>query len=363
MLVAWLVLPVLLVLVCAGCGLAVARATGVALPRPLVLPVGFALVIVVASAATASNATAEAATPAVLGLAVLGFLVARDRSAWIPEPWSAAAAVGVYLVFGAPVLASGHAVWTGYIQLDDIATWLALTDLAMERGRDFAGLPPSSFEATVRSYLPQGYPIGAFLPLGVGGELTLGKDIARLFAPTMAFTAGLLALTLNVLVAPVLGRPRVRAAVAFVAAQPALLWAYVEWGAMKEVVAALLVALDRRAGPDAPRRPAPRAPPRAGDLRARRRAQPRRRRVGRARRGRGARGEPTAPARARALRARARRPLRRHRDPLADPRAGLPHPAAQGGQRPHGGDGAREPPGAAVGAAPLRASGPRATSA
>ncbi len=243
MLISWVVFPAVMLALSAGCGLAVMRAGGSALPRPLVLPVGFAAVIVVASAATATRATAELAAPLVLALAVTGFLVAPDRLAWVPDRWAAGAGLGVYAVFGAPVLASGAATFTGYIQLDDIATWLAITDLAMDRGRDFAGLPASSFEATVASYLPQGYPIGAFLPLGVGHKLLLGRDIAWLFAPTLALTTGLLALTLTEIVAPLLARPWMRGLVAFVAAQPALLVAYAEWGAMKEVVATLLVAL------------------------------------------------------------------------------------------------------------------------
>ncbi len=243
MLVSWLVLPVVMLAVSAGCGLAIARASGDALARPLVVPVGFATTIVIASAATASRDTAQLAAPLVIALAVTGFLVATDRWAWVPDRWAAAAAVGVYAVFAAPVVLSGASTFTGYIQLDDIATWLAMTDLAMERGRDFSALAPSSYQATLQSYLPQGYPIGAFLPLGLGHELTLGRDIAWLFAPTMALTAGLLALTLTSIVSPLLSRAWARGLVAFVAAQSALLVAYAEWGAIKEVTAALLVAL------------------------------------------------------------------------------------------------------------------------
>ncbi len=243
MLVSWLVLPIVMLALSAGCGLAVSRAGGDAIPRPLVLPVGLAAMIVVASAATASKATAELAAPLVLALAATGFLVADDRRAWMPDRWAAAAGAGVYAVFAAPVVLSGAATFTGYIQLDDIATWLAMTDQVMAHGRDFTALLPSSHRATLENYLPGGYPVGAFLPLGLGHEFTLGRDIAWLFAPTMALTAGLLALTLTSIVTPLLSRPWARALVAFLAAQPALLVAYAEWGAIKEVTAALLVAL------------------------------------------------------------------------------------------------------------------------
>ena len=89
MLVSWLVFPVVMLALSAGCGLAVSRASGDALPRPLVLPVGLAAMIVVASSATASKATAELAAPLVLALAGTGFLIATDRRAWMPDRWAA----------------------------------------------------------------------------------------------------------------------------------------------------------------------------------------------------------------------------------------------------------------------------------
>nr|MBA2349600.1 hypothetical protein [Solirubrobacterales bacterium] len=243
MLVSWVLFPVVMLAVWAGCGLAVTRLTPGGLPRGLVLPVGFAAAIAIASLATATEPTARLAAPAVLAVTIVGFLVAEDRRAWVPDRWAAAAALGVFLVFGAPVLATGTATFTGYIQLDDIATWLAITDQALQRGRDLSGLEASTFRQVLRDYLPAGYPVGGFLPLGLGHELTLGRDVAWLFAPTMALTAGLLSLVLTEIVRPVIARPWARAAVAFVAAQSALLVAYAEWGAIKEVTASLLVAL------------------------------------------------------------------------------------------------------------------------
>ena len=250
MLLSWVVFPAVMVAVWAGCGLAVARVTPGGLPRGLVLPVGFATALVIASSATAAEPTARLAAPVVLALAVTGFLVAGDRRGWIPDPWAGGAAAAVFVVFGAPVLATGTATFTGYIQLDDIATWLAITDQVTQRGRDLSGLDTaSSFRQVVRDYLPGGYPVGAFLPLGLGHDFMIGRDIAWLFAPTMALTSGLLTLTLTEVVKPVLARPWARAVVAFLAAQSALLVAYAEWGAIKEVTASLLVALTAALAP------------------------------------------------------------------------------------------------------------------
>ena len=41
----------------------------------------------------------------------------------------------------------------------------------MEAGRDIDNLAPSSYEATLFFNLADGYPVGAFIPLGVGRAL------------------------------------------------------------------------------------------------------------------------------------------------------------------------------------------------
>ena len=58
-----------------------------------------------------------------------------------------------------------------------------------------AGSRPSTYEATLAFNLGDGYPIGVFVPFGVGVEL-LGTDAAWLIQPYIAFAAGLLALAL-----------------------------------------------------------------------------------------------------------------------------------------------------------------------
>ena len=203
-------------------------------------------------------------------------------------------AVAVFAVYAAPIVLSGEATWAGYITLDDTSTWLAMTDRVLEHGRSLDGLAPSSYEAALDSYLDQsGYPVGAFLPLGVAGEL-LGTDIAWLFQPTIAFAAAMLALGLYALAGQLVRSRWLSAGAAFVAAQPALLFGYAMWSGIKEVTAAALVALAAALLPDrGPRARSPRAAPaarRRGGGRARR-AERRRHRVARRRarlrRGRG----------------------------------------------------------------------------
>ena len=242
MLLGWLLFPLVLLLVSLGLGLGLARLAG-GLPRGLLAPLGFAAMIVIASLLTQFGGTAPAAGPVVAVLAVAGAVFGRDRRAALPDLWAVGAAAVAFLVFAAPALLSGQGTFAGFIRLDDTATWWLLADQAISHGRDLSGIDPSSYNAVLNDYIPTGYPLGAFVPLGVGHQLSLGVDIAFGFQATLATLAALLALTLTEVVAPVVPSRRARAAIAAVAAQGTLLFSYAQWGAIKEVTAALLVAL------------------------------------------------------------------------------------------------------------------------
>ncbi len=188
------------------------------------------------------------------GLAVAGYVAlftggprGPARSFSWPKPrssvaWPIAAAVGVFFVFGAPIVLSGSATFAGYIKLDDTSTWLAFTDHVLAHGHSTSMLAPSSYEATVQINLDAGYPLGAFIPLGVGHELT-GQDSAWLFQPYLALMAAVMSLVFYELARPVIRDHRLRAGAVFIAAQPALLVGYAFWGGIKEVATALLVSI------------------------------------------------------------------------------------------------------------------------
>jgi hypothetical protein len=238
--VVWLAFPVVLGLVCFGCGLLLEEVTRRRLPVLLLMPMGFAAVIVLGQLATISDTTAELAVPAAVAAAAAGFGLSYPWGRI--DPWAVLAPLLAYAVYAAPVVLSGDATFTGYIKLDDTATWFALTDRVMEHGRSLDGLPPSSYEATLAFNLADGYPIGAFLPLGLGRAL-VGQDVAWVFQPYLAFAAAMLAAALYVLAGTVLRSGPVRMVAAVIAAQPALLFGYVLWGGIKEIVAAALLAL------------------------------------------------------------------------------------------------------------------------
>jgi hypothetical protein len=240
--VAWIVFPLVLGVLALGCGLLLQRVSGVELRGALLLPCGLAVIVVTAGLATISEATAQLATPAVVALAVAGLALSAPFRGRLVDPRALTAAAGVFAVFAAPVVLSGQATFAGYIKLDDTSTWLALTDRVMTHGHSVAGLAPSTYEATLDSYLAHGYPVASFLPLGVGATL-VGRDVAWLFQPSIAFLAAMMALAFFALAEPLIESRGRRALAVFLAGQPALLFGYSLWGGIKEVAAASVLPL------------------------------------------------------------------------------------------------------------------------
>ena len=241
--VSWILAPLLLLLLCAGCGLLVGALADRPIPPALVGVCGFALIAVAGQLTTLTDATAELTTPLVVALALAG-LALNLKGSGTPRIesavwWGISAGAAVFAVYAAPIVLSGEPTIAGFIKLDDTATWLALTDRIADHGRDLGGLAPSSYEATLAFNLGDGYPVGVFVPLAVAAELT-GYDPAWLIAPYMAVLAVLLAGGLWAIGRTLVTSNAALAACVFVAAQPALLYGYYLWGGVKEIAAAAL---------------------------------------------------------------------------------------------------------------------------
>jgi hypothetical protein len=236
---AWVAFPLVLFAIAVGCGLLV-RAAFNDLPGAITPVAGLAVIVVVGQVTTLVDATAELTTPLVVVLAVAGYGLSMG-SLERPSVWAVACAVAVFAFYAAPIVLSGEATFAGFVKLDDTATWMALTDRIMEHGRSLSGLEPSTYEATLAFNLGHGYPIGAFLPLGVAREL-VGQDVAWVIQPYMACLGAMLGLALWELLRGLVPSPGLRALAATLAAQPALLYGYYLWGGVKEMTAAALIA-------------------------------------------------------------------------------------------------------------------------
>ncbi len=240
LILSWVLFPLVVAAIGAGWGVLVERAAGVRVNDALLLPLGLAAALVVAGTLTAFSATARAAVPLVAVGAVVGLV-----TTWPGRRlgrWPLLAAVGVLVVYGAPVLLSGQATFTGYLKLDDTANWFNAIDHVMSHGRSVSGETPSTYTLVYSEELGPTYPLGAFMLPGLARALT-GIDIAWVFQPYLACCGAAVALCVYALMQPLIASVRMRALLAFVAAQPALLYGYSLWGGIKEMTAAFLLAL------------------------------------------------------------------------------------------------------------------------
>jgi hypothetical protein len=247
MILSWVLFPLVLAAVGLGWGALVEWVAGERELGALTIPIGLAAAIVVAAIFTAFSFSAQAAAPVVAAGAIAGLLRAFRRTA-IPTA-AIVAAVGVLLVYGAPVILSGQDTFLGYVRLDDTATWLGFIDQFFQHGRSLSSLDPSStYYVLLNANLGAGaYPSGAFMLPGIGHWIT-GIDAAWIFQPDLAVCAAALSLCCFELLAPVLESAWLRGFVAFIAAQSALLFGYAAWGGIKELTAAFLLALVVAAG-------------------------------------------------------------------------------------------------------------------
>ncbi|MHB8491860.1 MAG: hypothetical protein ACYDA6_06575 [Solirubrobacteraceae bacterium] len=246
LLLPWVIFPLVLVLAGAGWGALVELAAGTRVHGALLVPLGWAAVIIFTLLFTEWNVTAPATVPVVAIVAAAGLAAGRSRfarSRLRSGLWPALAALGVFVVYGAPVLAYGHATFTGIVRLDDTSTWLNVIDHAMTNLHPARGAPlTSTYQLTFTGDVGPTYPLGAFMLPAVGRLLT-GIDAAWIVQPYMALCAAAVGLAVHRLTQPLIASPRIRAAVAFIAAQPALLYGYALWGGDKEMAAAFLLAL------------------------------------------------------------------------------------------------------------------------
>jgi hypothetical protein len=190
------------------------------------------------------SGTTSQLTPAVLAVAgVAGYALGfgRLRGAKL-DPWPIAAAVGVYLMVCATVILSGRVTVPGYLLDTTVAFHLTGSDYLIEHGRDFDRVPDSAMRTMLENYFGTQYPSGGHTLLGGAGRL-VGVERIWLYHPFLSLLLAFCAPTLYFL-ARVATLPRALAAAgALLASTPALVYAYAQMGAIKELTALPFVLL------------------------------------------------------------------------------------------------------------------------
>jgi hypothetical protein len=239
-LLAVLVFPLLLAVLSLGVGLLVQRIAGLTVPGVLLAPLGFAG-IVGSTQVTTRFGTIAPLTPAILVvLAVAGVALSwrqasvrwrGRRTGWW---WGWGAGLAAYLTAAAPVLLTGHVTFPGYLLDTTGAIQLMGAERLIADGASFSPPDAGGYGLALHGFFGTGYPSGGHTALAGVGRL-VGVDLIWLYAPFMASMLGLAALVLAYL-ARRAGLPRPAAALAgFVAAVPALVYAYMLQGSIKEI--------------------------------------------------------------------------------------------------------------------------------
>jgi hypothetical protein len=243
---AWVLFPLVMLVLAGGCGLAVDWAAGRRLPATVLPSAGFALLIVIVSLAARFEKTAELATPAVIVVAILGYglgrrrLMAVGRDSLARNAWALGAAAFVFCVCAAPMVLSGNATFLGYFVLNDGVFHFSLITQLLSHGHDLSRVPFSSYQFLLSNYINSNYPTGADLPIGIGSRL-LGQDVAWLFQPEQALYMVLGALAVFELLSGAISSRPLRALATVVSALAATVFSYYLESSDKEVASAWLI--------------------------------------------------------------------------------------------------------------------------
>ena len=246
----WLVVPLLLVLLCYGFGLAFTLIARRPAHFTITTVIGFSLMATLGSLTTISTATAPY-TAIVFGLISVAGLVASaiwSRSHLRFDGLPTVAGVFTYLAFSLPTLAYGHPSWAGWIKLDDDSTFLTITDRLMNVGRTVPTPVLSTSDRVLQTiFAPEGsghfnYPVGTFIPFGVVSKLT-GVEKAWFFQPYLALSAALVAMLFVLLIRTRVSNRALVIVIATVSAMASTIYSYVMWGGVKEIVIIIPIVL------------------------------------------------------------------------------------------------------------------------
>jgi hypothetical protein len=226
--------PVLVWLVCTGCGLALERVLRLRLSNALLAPLGLCVAFVLIMPGYTAGAGDELAIALLVAVAVAGLVFAEGGPRTRLNPgWAGAAGLVVYLIFTMPVIAYGHWTWSGYDFVNDSSFEMLLANHVKSFGTLLGQLPESSQRQFLVQYLGNGYPLGTQTLLGTFSGL-IDTSVAVIYQPYISSLAALGAMALASIGERRLGGRRA-AFVAVVAICANLTYQYALQGGIKEI--------------------------------------------------------------------------------------------------------------------------------
>jgi hypothetical protein len=190
-LIAWAVLPLLVVVTSWGVGLLVDRLARLRLPNGTVVTVGFAASLVSLAIPYQLGLGDPWGAALLVVLALAGLWLGRDRlAASLPDRATALAALAVYGLYMAPIMLSGQTTFAGYTLLGDTSVHFSLVDYISEHGARLVTQAPSSFSSVTDAQIRIGYPLGLHYELASARWL-LGAEVSRIYQPFLATTIAL----------------------------------------------------------------------------------------------------------------------------------------------------------------------------
>ena len=249
--VIWILTAIILFLLSAGLGLFTKRKSQVAdYPFGELLVTGFAVLVTLGSLTTLTSFTARFTTPLVVVLVLIGILRNfRVLGNYLRKPIEIGLLILSYFLAGIPVLAIRDVSWPGWVQLDDTATFLAITNHVMSKGQGVPTEIVSTYDRTIQVVLGGSfygtydaatnatsfsYPVGSLIPLGVTGQISK-IDLAWLYFPYLAFCIALTSVILFGLINKFLINKPIAILASITTASASTLYAYALWGGIKEV--------------------------------------------------------------------------------------------------------------------------------
>ena len=243
---ATLLYPCVLALLCVGGGLLVDRASGGNLAGSL-LPVVGAAALIGVSQLTTYSVFAAPATPYVLAvIAAAGFALGRRRVQTLARRsrlcrWQLAVPVFAYVAAIAPVLFAGRPSFSSYGVLTDSAFHMLGADFLIRHGQDYSHLDlRNSYGQYLNNYYNMSYPSGADTLFG-GSTFLVGVPLIWGFQPFNAFMLALTAGPAWVLARRIGLDGALAALAALTVTVPALVYGYELIASVKEIASLPLI--------------------------------------------------------------------------------------------------------------------------